>query len=151
MLYWLLFSVFAWTLARLLTVYFDVEVESVTYLQFVRRFGFVFAPGLLLIVALLAAQGADDRVAYGYVQKELALTGGNLTIHLRKLEDASYVAITKDFIDAKPRTWIQTTETGRNAYARYVHNLRQTLNLQPPNPAAPTPKKTQTRTSHAST
>ncbi len=94
----------------------------------------IHQPTRLRIMTMLAAQGADDRVAYGYVQKELALTGGNLTIHLRKLEDASYVAITKDFIDAKPRTWIQTTETGRNAYARYVHNLRQTLNLQPPQP-----------------
>ena len=50
MFYWLLFSVSAWTLARLLAGFFEVEVASVTYLQFVRRFGFVFAPGLLLIL-----------------------------------------------------------------------------------------------------
>ena len=50
MLYWFLFSVSAWTLARLLAGFFEVEVESVTYLQLVRRFGFVFAPGLLLIL-----------------------------------------------------------------------------------------------------
>ena len=50
MLYWLLFSVSAWTLARLLASFFEVEVERVTYLQFARRFGFVFAPGLLLIL-----------------------------------------------------------------------------------------------------
>ena len=92
----------------------------------------IHQPTRLRIMTMLVAQGIDDRVAYGYVQKELALTGGNLTIHLRKLEEASYVAITKEFIDAKPRTWIQTTETGRDAYARYVHNLRQTLNLPAP-------------------
>ena len=50
MLYWLLFSVSAWTLARLLASFFEVEVERVTYLQFARRFGFVFAPGILLIL-----------------------------------------------------------------------------------------------------
>ena len=50
MLYWLLFSVSAWTLTRLLASFFEIEVESVTYLQFARRFGFVFAPGLLLIL-----------------------------------------------------------------------------------------------------
>ena len=50
MLYWLLFSVSAWTLARLLAGYFEIEVESVTYLQFARRFGFVFAPGILLVL-----------------------------------------------------------------------------------------------------
>ena len=50
MLYWLLFSVSAWTLTRLLAGYFEIEVESVTYMQFARRFGFVFAPGILLVL-----------------------------------------------------------------------------------------------------
>ena len=50
MLYWLLFSVSAWTLTRLLAGLYEFEVERVTYLQFARRFGFVFAPGLLLIL-----------------------------------------------------------------------------------------------------
>ncbi len=50
MLYWFLFSVSSWALTRLLAVYFEVDVERVTYLQFVRRFGFVFAPGLLVLL-----------------------------------------------------------------------------------------------------
>ena len=101
----------------------------------------IHQPTRLRIMTLLAAQGADDQVAYGYVQKELALTGGNLTIHLRKLEEASYVAITKEFIDAKPRTWIQTTKAGRDAYALYLNNLRQTLNLPAPQPRRTNPQE----------
>ncbi len=50
MFYWLVFSVSAWALTRVLAVCFEVEVERVTYLQFVRRFGFVFAPGILLML-----------------------------------------------------------------------------------------------------
>ena len=50
MLYWLLFSASAWTLTRLLADPFEVELERVTYLQFARRFGFVFAPGILLVL-----------------------------------------------------------------------------------------------------
>ncbi|MYD36216.1 MAG: hypothetical protein F4X20_04200 [Dehalococcoidia bacterium] len=50
MLYWLLFSATAWLLARVLASLFEVEVETVTYLQFIRRFGFVFAPAILLIL-----------------------------------------------------------------------------------------------------
>ena len=97
----------------------------------------IHQPTRLRIMTLLAAQGADDRVAYGFVQKELGLTGGNLTAHLRKLEDADYIAMSKEFIDAKPRTWIEATDTGRQAYARYLDNLRQALGLsrgerQPP-------------------
>ena len=98
----------------------------------------IHQPTRLRIMTLLAAQAAaDDRVAYGFVQKELGLTGGNLTAHLRKLEEADYIAMSKEFIDAKPRTWIEATDTGRQAYARYLDNLRQALNLsrserQPP-------------------
>ena len=50
MLYWLLYSVTAWALTRVLAAFFEVEVEKVTYLQFARRFGFVFAPAILLIL-----------------------------------------------------------------------------------------------------
>ncbi len=49
-LYWFLFSVSSWALTRLLAVGFEVDVETVTYLQFIRRFGFVFAPGILLML-----------------------------------------------------------------------------------------------------
>ena len=57
MLYWLLFSATAWALARVLASLFEVELESVTYLQFVRRFGFVFAPAILLILTPIPSVG----------------------------------------------------------------------------------------------
>ncbi len=90
----------------------------------------IHQPTRLRIMTLLAAQTADARVAYAFVQKELGLTGGNLTAHLRKLEDADYIAMSEEFIEAKPRTWIEATNTGRQAYALYLKTLRQTLNLK---------------------
>ena len=45
----------------------------------------------LRIMTLLVSRSESDRVAYGFIQQTLGLTGGNLTIHLRKLEDAGYV------------------------------------------------------------
>ena len=57
MLYWLLFSVTAWSLARVLAFLFEIDVERVTYLQFVRRFGFVFAPAILLILMPIPSVG----------------------------------------------------------------------------------------------
>ena len=83
----------------------------------------------LRIMTLLANRSQTDRVAYGLIQKTLALTGGNLTIHLRKLEEAGYVATTKEFVDAKPRTWVEATSAGRRAFAEYLSNLERTLNM----------------------
>ena len=83
----------------------------------------------LQLMTMLVSLPETDRLAYGFIQKTLGLTGGNLTTHLRKLEDANYLVITKEFQDSKPRTWVQATATGRNAFADYLSNLQKALNL----------------------
>jgi len=89
----------------------------------------IHQPTRLRIMSLLVSLEARDRLAYGFVQNHLGLTPGNLTPHLRKLEDAGYVATTKEFHGAKPRTWIQATESGRKAFAGYLVNLERALGL----------------------
>lgn len=85
----------------------------------------------LRIMTMLVSLPATDRLAYGFIQKTLGLTGGNLTTHLRKLADADYLIITKEFQDDKPRTWVQATPTGRQAFAVYLSNLEKALNRPP--------------------
>ena len=83
----------------------------------------------LRIMTLLVSQSERDRVAYGFIQRTLGLTGGNLTIHLRKLEDAGYVRTTKEFLASKPRTWVEATPEGRRAFAEYLGNLERALGM----------------------
>lgn len=83
----------------------------------------------LRVMTLLISQSASDRVAFGFIQRVLGLTGGNLTVHLRKLEDAGYVNVTKEFVEAKPRTWVKATLEGRRAFAEYLGNLERILNM----------------------
>ena len=85
----------------------------------------------LRIMTMLVSQPDADRLAYGFIQNTLDLTGGNLTTHLRKLEDADYLVITKEFQDSKPRTWVQATSTGRQAFAEYLSNLERALGWRP--------------------
>ena len=85
----------------------------------------------LRIMTMLVSMPETDRLAYGFIQKTLDLTGGNLTTHLRKLQDADYLVITKEFHDSKPRTWVQATPTGRRAFAKYLSNLEKALNWRP--------------------
>ena len=77
------------------------------------------------------AQGETDRLVYGFIQKTLDVTGGNLTTHLRKLEEAGYLVIEKEFEGSKPRTWVRATPAGRSAFAEYLRNLRRALGWQP--------------------
>lgn len=89
----------------------------------------IHQPTRLRIMSLLVSLEARDRLAYGFVQQHLGLTPGNLTTHLRKLEDADYVAITKEFHGAKPRTWVEATTAGRRAFAGYLQNLERALGV----------------------
>lgn len=53
----------------------------------------------------------------------LEATQGNLSVHLKKLEEAGYVAIDKSFKDNKPLTRITLTGEGRSAFAAYLEAL----------------------------
>ena len=84
----------------------------------------------LRIMTMLVSQSEGDRVAYGFIQKTLGLTGGNLTTHLRKLEEAEYLAMVKEeFGDSRPHTWVEATVEGRRAYGEYLANLERMLGV----------------------
>ena len=51
----------------------------------------IHQPTRLRIMTMLVAQSPSDRLAYPFIQRTLGLTGGNLTIHLRKLESAGFL------------------------------------------------------------
>ena len=88
----------------------------------------IHQPTRLRMMTMLVAQPEEGRLAYGFIQRTLGLTGGNLTTHLRKLEDAGLLAITKEFVESKPRTWVEATDEGRKAFAEYLANLERALN-----------------------
>ena len=91
----------------------------------------IHQPTRLRIMTMLVSQPESDRLAYGFIQQTLGLTGGNLTTHLRKLEDADYLVTTKEFLNSKPRTWVEATHAGRQAFSEYLHNLEKALNWSP--------------------
>jgi len=67
---------------------------------------------------------ADNEVAdFTELKDLLQATQGNLSVHLRKLEEAGYIAIDKSFVDRKPLTRARITEIGRKAFATYLEAL----------------------------
>jgi DNA-binding MarR family transcriptional regulator len=57
------------------------------------------------------------------VQSHLATTDGNLSVHLRKLEEAGYVSIEKSLRARKPVTAVSLTASGREAFSQYLGAL----------------------------
>jgi DNA-binding PadR family transcriptional regulator len=50
-----------------------------------------------------------------------------MSVHLRKLEDAGYLAVTKGYNERKPQTIYALTDTGRAAWHEYLEQMRQLL------------------------
>ncbi|MBO9554574.1 transcriptional regulator [Cellulomonas sp.] len=87
----------------------------------------IHAQARLRVVATLASLAPDDRITFPRLQKLLDMTAGNLSTHLRRLEEAGYVTITKTHEGRTPATYVQLTGTGRVAFDRYTTTLRAVL------------------------
>ena len=87
----------------------------------------IHAPARLRIVATLAALPDGDMLSFTHLQDMIGLTPGNLITHLRKLEDAGYVEISKTHERRTPVTYVALTPLGRQAFETYSESLRALL------------------------
>ena len=85
----------------------------------------IHAPTRLKIMAYLSIVESAD---FTFLMRQTGLTRGNLSVNLRKLEEAGYVNITKEFVDRIPRTLIRLTTDGRQAIQTYRDNMQTVLN-----------------------
>ena len=65
---------------------------------------------------------------FTFLMRQTGLTRGNLSVNLRKLEEAGYISLTKQFVDRIPRTLIRLTDEGRQAIQIYRENMQIVLN-----------------------
>ncbi len=82
------------------------------------------APARLMIATHLYVVDAADAV---FLRNMTDLTWGNLSSHLRKLEEAGYVVIEKSFKGRKPWTTIALTDKGRAALHGYRAAMLRSL------------------------
>jgi predicted ArsR family transcriptional regulator len=78
--------------------------------------------GRLAIMSLLAAS-AD--LSFTEMRDTLSMTDGNLTAHMRTLQEAGYIAVTKEFQGGRPLTSFSLTAPGRKAFTNYINLLEQ--------------------------
>jgi DNA-binding MarR family transcriptional regulator len=69
------------------------------------------------VMAYLSGAGSAD---FNTLKTRLQATDGNLSAHLRKLEDAGLVRVEKSFVNRKPLTTLILTDAGRTAFAAYL-------------------------------
>ncbi len=75
----------------------------------------------LAIMAYLSSVAATD---FTTLKRETGATDGNLSVHLRKLEEAGYLAAEKSFVGRKPKTTLKLSKEGRKAWIAYLDRLK---------------------------
>lgn len=73
--------------------------------------------------AIMAVLVSYEEVEFRYLKEKTNATDGNLSIHLRKLEDAGYLAVKKKFVKRKPLSKYRITNKGRKAFEDYIKKL----------------------------
>ena len=87
----------------------------------------IHQPVRLRIMAALVTLGPGEEVDFSTLRNLLEVTDGNLGAHLRKLEEAGYIAINKIFVERKPHTYVSVTATGRKVFFEHVAALQSIL------------------------
>ncbi len=87
----------------------------------------IHVPARLRVVATLAALPDGDTLSFTRLQDMIGLTPGNLITHLRKLEDAGYVATEKTGNGPASLTTVMLTRKGRAALDAYAAALRHLI------------------------
>jgi DNA-binding MarR family transcriptional regulator len=76
-------------------------------------------------LALMSMLAATPELSFTDLRQALGMTDGNLTTHLRTLQEAGYVSLTKTFQNNRPLTTCSLTAAGKKAFANYINLLEQ--------------------------
>jgi DNA-binding MarR family transcriptional regulator len=84
----------------------------------------IHEPARLKILTHLYIVDSGDFV---YLMRTTGLTRGNLSSHMTRLEEASYIEVIKQFVERKPVTMLRLTDRGREAFNEYRENIARAL------------------------
>jgi DNA-binding MarR family transcriptional regulator len=79
----------------------------------------------LAIMTLLTTR--REGIEFTELLKQLKLTKGNLALHVRKLEEAGYLKVKKDFVGRVPRTTYKVTVSGKRDFSAYLALLEEII------------------------
>lgn len=80
--------------------------------------------GRLAIMSMLAA---TPELSFIELRDTLGMSDGNLNTHIRTLQEAGYIAVSKTYEKNRPLTTCSLTAAGRKSFASYIDLLEQIL------------------------
>ncbi len=78
-------------------------------------------------LALMSMLAASPELSFTEMRDALSMTDGNLTTHIRTLQEAGYVSVAKSFQNNRPHTSCSLTAAGKRAFTNYINLLEQII------------------------
>ena len=85
--------------------------------------------GRLAIMSMLAA---SPELSFTDLRDTLGMTDGNITTHIRTLQEAGYISVTKSFQNNRHLTTCSLTAAGRKAFTQYINFLERIVRQNKP-------------------
>jgi len=79
-------------------------------------------------LGIISALISGDKLDFTYLRNALNLSDGNLSIQIRKLEEAGYIKVEKLFVNRKPKTFCKITGKGQKALRNLINSLENLAN-----------------------
>ena len=78
-------------------------------------------------LGIISALIGGDKLELTYLRNALKLSDGNLSVQIRKLEEAGYIKVEKVFIGRKPKTFCKITDKGQKAVRNLISKLESMI------------------------
>jgi DNA-binding MarR family transcriptional regulator len=75
---------------------------------------------------------ASPALSFTELRDALEMTDGNLTTHIRALQQEGYISVAKSYQNNRPLTTCSLTDPGRKAFAAYIDLLEQIVRQNKP-------------------
>lgn len=76
-------------------------------------------------MAIMSLLAANPEMSFTEIRNTLDMTDGNLSVHIKTLQQVGYVAVTKSFEEQRSRTTCSLTTKGHKAFGEYISTLAE--------------------------
>lgn len=81
-----------------------------------------------LRLAIISMLVTSEKVEFTHIQEETKAAAGNISLQIKKLQEAGYINVEKTFKNNYPRTMLSITDKGVKAFESYVNDLKKYIN-----------------------
>jgi DNA-binding MarR family transcriptional regulator len=80
-----------------------------------------------LRLGIMAYLSTASPAVFGELREKVGATDGNLSTHLRKLEEEKYISCKKSFVGRRPMSTYRITSRGRKAFAEHLEVMQRLI------------------------